>query len=319
MLLLFMTITVFSQKINLEGVWILDKITFESGNIIEINDPDFSTYSKYKFSNTKMEVNGVEVPVTILPKKISTPSLNIDYEFQDKYLILKNLSSGKIIYLLKPESFVEIYPEFIPKKIILDDKFAYEENLVINSDFNRVGGFDVYLRDFIYNYKDYSKNKNQFIVQFIVTKESKITDIKILKGLSSDFDNKLISYIKNSEKFFKNKTNKDLLIKKANAISIENDWHSNLSKEDRAIIKIYEKGNSFYMKNDFENAIKTYEKVNSLGGANENSMIKSIYVSLGVSYLATNKMKLACESFNKAGGFTNFNSRNYLINFCNKK
>lgn len=319
MLLLFITITVFPQNINLEGVWILDKITFENGNIIEINDPDFSTYSQYKFSNNKMEVNGVEVPITILPKKISTPALNIDYEFQDKYLLLKNLSNGKIIYLLKPESFVEMYPEFLPKKIILDDISVYEENLVIRADFNRLGGFDVYLRDFMYSYKDYPKDRNQFIVQFVVTKESKVTDIKVIKGLSNDFDSKLISYIKNSEKFFKNQTNKDFLIKKTNSIHIENEGHSDLSKEDRSIIKIYEKGNSFYLKNDFANAIKTYEQVNSLGANNENSMLRSIYVNLGVSYLATNKIESACESFNKAGGLVNFKSRNYIINFCNKK
>ncbi len=319
LLLLFVTVTAFSQNTNLGGTWILDKVTFENGNIIEINDPDFSSYSQYKFSNNTMEINGVEIPITVTSKKISTPVLNIDFEFQDKYLLLKNFTKGKVIYLLKPESFVEMYPEFIPKKIDLDGKSIYEENLVLKPEFNRTGGFDAYFRDFITNYPDYPKVNNQFIVQFVITKDSKITDIKILKGLSTDFDTKLVLYLKNSEKFFKNLTNKDFLIKRTNSINFEDEYRSHTSKEDRNIIKIFEKGNGFFLKNDFINAVKTYEQVNSLQINNTNGMLRLIYLNLGISYLANNKIESACENFNKAGGLINFKSRNYIINFCINK
>jgi hypothetical protein len=201
----------------------------------------------------------------------------------------------------------------------LEEKSIYEESLVLKPEFNRIGGFDAYFRDFITNYKDYPRVNNQFIVQFVVTKDSKVTDIKVLKGLSADFDNKLMLHLKNSEKFFKNLTNKDYLIKRTNSINFEDENRSHISKEDRNIIKIYEKGNEFYLKNDFVNAIKTYEQVNSLQVTNMNGMLRLIYLNLGVSYLANNKVESACESFNRAGGLANFKSRNYVINFCNKK
>lgn len=93
------------------------------------------------------------------------------------------------------------------------------------------------------------------------------------------------------------------------------------SKNERIISNIYEKGRVFYEKNDFENAKKTYSKINEIiinqdlknrFGYN----IDQIYINLGISYLASNEIQKFCESFRKVGDETNFKVRNYLKKFC---
>lgn len=322
LVLLFIAFMGFCQDIKLNGTWILDKVTFANGNALEINNNNYSFYSQYKFSNNKMEINGGEVPITITSKQIITPALKIDYEFQGKYLLLKNYDSDKITYLLKPEVFLELYPEFQPKEIKIEDKIVYQENLVIKPDFSYTGGFNKYFRDFFINYNNFPKNSSFFAVQFIVTKESKINDLKIQESISPDFDSKFIQYLKNGEKFLKNNTGKDILITRRQKISKLNDSKvdGNMSTEDRNIVKVYEKGNSFYLKNDFEKAIESYEKINALNLTDkDNEILRLLYINLGVSYLTKENISAACDSFNKAGGLTNFKSRNYVINFCSKK
>lgn len=319
LILLFTIFMGFCQNIKLDGTWILDKETFANGNPLEVNNNSYSYYYQYKFSNNKMEINGVEVSVTITPKQIITPALKIDYEFQDKYLILKN-ANDKIVYLLKPESFLEMYPEFQPTEIKIGDEIAFQENLIVKPDFNYIGGFNKYFQDFFMNNNDFPKDNNRLEVQFIVTKESKIKDLKIVEGISADFDSKFIQYLKNGEKFFKNNSGKDIFIKRSQKITL-NDFNpsGNMSKDDRKLVKIYEKGNSFYLKNDFEKAIETYEQINTLNlTSKDNEILRSIYINLGVSYLTKENISTACNNFNKAGGLTNFKSRNYVINFCSK-
>lgn len=320
LLLLFSFFIGFCQIKKLDGIWILDKTTFIDGSPLEVNSSTFSYYSQYKFSNNKMEINGVEVPITITPKQIMTPALKIDYEFQGSYLLLKNLNEGQIVYLLNPKSFLEIYPEFMPKEIKVEDKTVYQENLIIKPDFNYKGGFNKYFQDFFMNYNDFPKDSNILEIQFVVTKDSKINDLNILKGISKDFDLKFIQYIRNGEKLFNNNSGKDILIKRSQKIRLNDSGSRNsMSREDKDLIKIYEKGNSFYLKNDFEKAIETYEKINSLNFVNkDNEILKLAYINLGVSYLAKENISAACDSFNNAGGLTNFKSRNYVINFCNK-
>lgn len=319
--LLFIFFKGFCQNVKLEGIWILDKITYANGSPLEVNDKTYSTYYQYKFSNNKMEINDAEVPVSITSKQIITPALKIDYEFQDKYLLLKNLNKDKIYYLLKPESFLELYPEFQPEEIKIEDKMVCLENVIVKPDFNYTGSFNKYFRDFFINYNDLPKGNNFFAVQFIVTKESKIDDLKIQKSVSPDFDSKFIQYLKNGEKFFKNNTGKDILITRRQKIRLDDSKvDGSMSTEDRNVVKVYEKGNSFYLKNDFEKAIESYEQINALNLTNrDNEILRLLYINLGVSYLTKENISAACDSFNKAGGLTNFKSRNYVINFCSKK
>lgn len=177
--------------------------------------------------------------------------------------------------------------------------------------------------------KNFTKKKIKFNAQFVVTKESQIENIKILEISDALLEVNLKNYIKKGEKFFNNRTGKDILynINQVINFSVEDDYYRGSNNEqnsqefrkDKEVIKIYKKGNSFYLANNFKKAVEIYEQIKTLGPINNSEILESIYISLGVSYLANENFSGACESFNKAGGLTNFKTRNYIINFCNKK
>lgn len=326
----------FSQNNKLEGRWILDKETELDGNLLPINDYSFSHYEDYKFVGNKMLISGLEMPVTISANKIKTPGSDFEYLFNGKYLILKNIRSKRIYWLLRPDSFIELYPEFRPKEIKIGDRIVYRENMILIPDFNYEGGFNGYLKKISDNYNFLPHTDDYSIFEFIITKDSKMEDIKIIESFSKDFDEILIRQLKNAEKLFRNVTGKDILFQRKQKFKVYDGMFvsSNISsdfdiskdkknnsnhKEMNKIVKIYEKGNSFYLANNFKKAVETYEQIETLGSVSDSEMLESIYIRLGVSHLANETFSAACESFNKAGGITNFKSRNYLLNFCTKK
>lgn len=318
LLISFVTINIFSQSNKLNGTWILDKFIFSDGKPIEVNDKDFSTYAQYDFNNNKMKIDGIEIPITITSNVIQTSATKIEYGFNDKYLFLKFQGDNKIACLLKPEIFLELYPEFQPKQIEYGNISVYLENSIVKPTFIYKGGFNSYLANIVSNYEDFPKTRNYFSAQFILTKDSKIKDIKIINNISEDFDKKAIQAILDSEKYFKNTTGKDFLINRSFSMIIEDTNKKN--KIEKQIDQIEKKGLEYFNNNDFENAIKVYEKLKTINDDGSNNTITKIsYIKLGISYLAINKIAEACESFKKAGDLTNFSVRNYLINFCSKK
>ncbi len=319
LLISLITINIFSQNNKLNGVWILDKFVYSDGRPLEINDNNFSSFSKYEFDNNKMKIQGLEIPITTTSNTIQTNAAKYEYGFDNKYLLLKMQGDEKIACLLKPEKFIELYPEFQLEKIKYNDSDVYKENLIVSPEFTYQGGFNSYLLNTFAQSENYEVANYYFDIQFILTKDSKIKDIKILKGSGDFFEKKVIQTINNSEKYFKNTTGKDFLMNrkfKMNTVESSNQ----MSKVDKQIAKIHENGLKYYMKDDFPNAIKTYEALDLITAANsENQLIKSSYKNLGISYLAINEIGKACNSFKKSGSRTDFEIRNYLINFCSKK
>lgn len=319
LILLFISLYSFGQSSKLLGLWILDKYTLKNGNPIEVNNKDFSTFAEYQFFNNKMIIDGTEIPITITEKNIDTKAAKINYEFKGNYLLLNFDGTEKIAYLLKPENFIELYPEFKPMQQNTDGENLYLENAIVKPEFNYVGGFNSYLRNIFGNYQNYPKSKNYFKAQFIITKNSKILEPKVINSISSDFDKMAIDAIKNSEKYFKNSTGKDFLLTRYFTMNIIDNGNEKLEKEDKQINQIEQKGFAYYNKNEFENAIKEYEKIKNIDFKNSNnSKVKYSLIRLGVSYLAINRIDEACANFRLVGGLTDFQVRNYLINFCQK-
>lgn len=317
----------FSQNSKIEGKWILDKETELNGNLLPINDADFSHSAVYIFAGDKMKISGIDVPITITSNKINTPGFGFEYELKDDYLILKNTASKRVLWLLKPETFIELYPEFRPKEIIIEDKVCFVQNEVIQADFNYKNGFMGFWMDF-FSTNEFDKEQIKFVVQFVVTKESKVEKINFLDINNSKIELRFKDYIKTAEKFFNNKTGKDVFYQVSQIINFRNDNDNYRGQHDDYInnkrppeflkyIKNKKKADDAYLKNDFKNAINLYEKMDV--SKTYSFHTSDMYLKLGVSYLATENINAGCVNFEKAGGLTNFKTRNYIINFCNKK
>ena len=319
-ILFFFSLLYYSQNTKLLGIWILDKYEYKNGKPLEVNNRKFSVFSEYQFFNNKMIIDGVEIPILLNDHFIKTSASKINYVLKGDYLLLNFEGDETIAFLLRPEKFAEKYQEFQPKQQNINGKIVYLENEVVKPEFIYLGGFNSFFKKIFENYTDYPKSRNSFKIEFTLTKDSKITDLKVINSISNDFDKKAITEIKNSEILFKNTTGKDFIFIKEVTINNLDKGNNKVTKNDKLINKIDQKAFEYYNKNDFENAIKEFEKLKNIASNNleNNGIKKQALIRLGVSYLALNKINEACVNFNLAGNLTDFSVRNYLINFCAK-
>lgn len=137
-------------------------------------------------------------------------------------------------------------------------------------------------------------------------------------SIDTVYDNDYIVALKKSEKYLKNLTDKDLLITK----EINNlKWAKDLSnKEEKQLYKLIENGLEYYNVNNFEKAIENFSQIKNLKIENNRfkTLIKESMINLGISYLAIGKNEEACKVFLEIGDKTDFEIRNYLIDFCSK-
>ncbi len=308
-----------SQQEKLQGNWILDKIYYQNGNLLEVNHPLYSNFTEYNFRGNNLEINNQKFKTSIDNSTISTNFRKLNYKLENKYLIINENGDDKTYSFLKTSDYLEKYPEFEPKEITYNDKRVFESNSVIKPEFNYTENFEDFIRDNISSYSSTSATNNFFKARFILTKENKITDLQIVDGISKTFDSEYKKALLKSEKFIKNNYGKDLLV--TQTFNFFKLFASLTNKEEKQIYNFIQKGDSFYEKNDFKSAIINYEKLLSL---NINPITKDrfgykldqAFINLGISYLATGNNSKACESFMKVGDKTNFKVRNYLMNFC---
>ena len=314
--------TLNAQNVKLNGVWILDKIFYKNGNPLEINHTMYSTFMEYEFINNKMKVSiskysdGNVFDVIISDKKISNYYRVINYEFINDQLMLNDEGDEKVMIFIRKDKFIEAYPEFAMSKLLYKDKEVYVPNYFNEPRFNYVG--DLY--DFLRKKTPTLSNRyfvGDLVFKFILTKDSKIEDIEINNTISKKLENELRESLNQAEKLYKNDTGKDLLIIKSYRYLKFSEKSNNLEKKIQELIR---NGNKFYEENDFENSIIAYNEAIELNIDNENDInninFYHVYIKLGISYLAQNDAELACECFEEIGTKTNFDVRNYIINFC---
>lgn len=308
-----------SQQNRLQGKWILDKIYYQNGNPLEINHPLYSTFIEYDFKGNNLEINNSKFKFSIDGSIITTNTRKLNYKIENEYLIINESGSDKVYYFLKGTDFLKTYPEFEPQEITYADKTVFEANSVVKPEFNYSESFEEFIRKNIPSYSPTSATNNFFKAKFILTKENKITDIQIIDGISKRFDAEFKMALLKSEKFLRNTSDKDLLV--TQTFNFFKMFASLGNKEEVQICNFIQKGDKLYEKNEFKNAIINYEKLLSINisAATKERFgfnLNRAYINLGVSYLAVGNIPKACEAFMKVGDKTNFQVRNYLINFC---
>lgn len=318
-ILLFSSSFCYSQENNLIGKWILVRTLFDTGKKIEINSPNYSSKLTYTISPDKLKINSQSFNSTFTSNKIKTPFRIINYSLRENYLLIQDEGDNKISYFLKIKDFIKKFPEFSLKEAQRNGITFYVDNDLSGYEFNNEHSFEEFIDK---NTRDRSskdfKNLN-FQVEFILTAENKIKDIKILNSIDNDFDNDYINALKKAEPFLENISGKDLLIfKEVNQLKWANDLND---KEEKKLYKSRANGLEYFRNNKFEKAIVEFSQIQDLQIKNNRfkTLIKESLLNLGVSYLAIGNNDNACKIFNKIGDKTDFEIRNYLIDFCEKK
>lgn len=313
-LIFFASISYNAQDNRLTGNWVLENIKYTNGKSLEVNHPLYSTFLEYNFFENKLSINDNVIPYSIENNKIVTSSGKINFKFSDNYLIINNENTDLAYYFLSSENFLKTHPEFEPKQISNNNRIVYLENQIVKPIFKGDGSFNNYLSDHNADTTNIPSN-SEFSIKFIINSKNKIENIEIIKSVSNAFDSKFIQNLKSSEQYINNFSSKDLLITRKYIYNSNQYKKNNIKK---SIDKILVEGNKYFQKNDFNNAIKSWSKLESLEySLEEKYLLDTALIKLGISYLAIGKQEDACKTFKKVGDLTNFRVRNFLINYCN--
>jgi hypothetical protein len=316
LLIIFLIVYIknFTQSQRLKGDWILDKIVKSNGENLEINNPKYSMPIFYKINSNQLSINEIKFKAEFHPDQISLENRNFKYRFEEKYLLLQE--GDEISLLLRAEDFIKKYPEFKPKIEVRNNDSLLVANKIIRPIFNNEETFDDFIIPLITQEASKDMNDLYFKVQYILTKDNKISNIQILDKRSPQYDSQFVQALKKAEKYFQNPYGKDLLVtKEMHFLKFYQDLKD---KSEKNLYDIINAGFNYYNNNNFEKAIEELSKLDELQikGNHFKMRFQDAYIKLGISYLAIGKNDQACISFKKAGDLTDFEVRNYLINFC---
>lgn len=306
----------FCQPNELIGKWILDKTVYSDGKLLEINNPLFSSKSIYEIRPNYLSINNQNLKAQFSPNQIKLEHRILEFWTEENYLLVQEKDDNKIHLFLKADDFIIKYPEFKPKTEIRNNDTITIANEIIGAEFNNELTFDEFLWKNMPDHPSKSFSNLYFNAEFILTRDNKIKEIKILNSISKDYDNEFLLALKKAEKYFVNNLKTDIVVNKENNFL---KWKEDLNKNEKYLYDLISNGDAYYMKNEFAEAIVEYEKIKELNIEKNrfNIMIREAYIKLGVSYLAINQKEKACSTFQNIGKTTNFWIRNYLINFCN--
>mgnify|MGYP003611815754 CR=1 FL=1 len=316
--LLFLFVKGNSQNKNLIGTWILDKVFYANGKDMEVNNEFFSYKMIYQIAPNRIAMNDYLFDAVFSDKQIQIGNRKMDYEFRGHYLLVKDVDDNKIYSFLKRADFIKKFPEFQPHTEIRDGDTLLVANSVTKPIFNSEITFSDFLNKNMFQGSSKNEKDLYFEAEYIVTKENKIKSISIIDGRNKRYDSEFILALKKAEVFVHNPYGQDLLVKKE--VDFLRFFKDLELQDEKSLFKIIEKGEFYYNKQSFQKAATEFEKIASLEiGENKYRMaIADANLKLAISYLGTNQIDKACTTLKNIGDKTNFNIRNYLINFCEK-
>jgi tetratricopeptide (TPR) repeat protein len=311
---LIICIKTYSQSQKLRGEWILDKIVQPDGKNLEINNSKYSFRLFYFINQDELVIYNQKFKAKFYNDKISLENRMFKYWFEDDYLVMQE--GNEISLLLKEEDFIKKYPEFQPKIEVRNNDSLLVANQVIRPIFNHEKTFDDFIIPLMKQENSKDMDDLYFKIEYILTKDNKITNIKILDKRTPQYDTQFVQALMQAEKYFKNPYGVDMLVtEEKHFLKFSHDLND---KSEKDLYHIIGNGFEYYNNNQFEKAIENLSKLDKLQIKDNRfiSRFRDGYIKLGISYLAVGKNEQACTSFRKAGDLTTFEVRNYLKDFC---
>lgn len=314
-----------AQPTELIGKWILVRTLNNNNTRLDINNSDYSKKMIYQIDKNSFKINGQLFKPKFKENIINLSDKNypeFTYTIKENYLITKEIKGHTTNYFLKVDDFIKRFPEFSLKEIDYNDRKVYLDNGISAYDFNHDLTYDFFI---LLNGNSNSDKRNiinpdslplQF--EYILTVDNKIKDFKIINSENNLADNDYIERFKKASKYFKNTTDKDVLLRYT-GVSITS-YPELTNKDEKRLFEISAQIDRYYYKNEFINIIDLYDEFTKLKIKPNrfNKFKDDNYIRLGVSFLAQNRIDEACISFKNVGDITDFRVRNYLLDFCQK-
>ena len=313
-LCLFISSKNFSQSQKLMGEWILDRVYPSNGKKLEINNRKYSIFLSYKVTPNELMINDQKFEAVFLKDQIKLKDRDLNYWYDGDYLLVQD--ENEIYTFLKKNDFTKKNPEFNPKIDFVKNDTVIIANQIIKPRFNNKRTFDGFVTNNISVDSYKSDDDRYFKAEFVLTKDNKITQIKIIDPFTPQYHSEFIQALKKAEEYFENPYRKDMVITYENFFQ---KWVGSLkAKDEKELYSILNIGYKNFYKNNFKKTIETLSKLDGIKvrDIELNPSVREAYVLLGISYLVLNQNDNACINFNKAGSLTDFEVRNYLKDFC---
>lgn len=318
LIILFPTL-IFAQGDNIKGKWILDYVTYENGDPLEIEHPLFSTFKSLDISDKNVIIDGISKnKAQTYVGRIVMRYIKYKYHFDNKYLILKEDNDNKFYYYLRILDFKKKYPETKSEYVEYENKSVLKYNELLNIDILNSFNFESKAK-FHENIKSYKKHlftNKLFKATFILTADNRIENVKIEKSISPKFDEDFIEASHNLTMLYTNNTCNDVLMEyydymgkywlKRTDIQIE-------FFKNKAIADYYYTNKQFNLAKEIYTIL--YNSKDVLNGT-DNDVVDEVYKKLYVSLLHTDKLIEGCILLNDIKETNYFEVRNYLKEYC---
>lgn len=318
LILLFPTL-LFAQGDNIKGKWILDYVTYENGNPLEIEHPLFSTFKSLEINDKYIIIDKInKIKAQTYVGRIATRYIKYKYHIDNKYLVLKEDKDDKLFYYLRILDFKKKYPDTKSQYVEYEGKKVLKYNELLNIDILNRYNFDS-ISKFHKNIKSYKKHlfANKMLkATFILTADNKIENVKIEKSISRKFDEDFIEASHNLTMLYTNNTGNDVLMEHYDYLGKYFIKRNDLQKEffaNKLIADYYFTNKQFQLSKEIYsmlyNSKDILDPVDS-GVANE------IYKKLYISLLHTNNLLEACIMLNDIKESNYFDVKNYIKEYC---
>jgi len=318
LILLFPTL-IFAQGDNIKGKWILDYVTYENGDPLEIEHPLFSTFKSLDISDKYIIIDGISKNKSqVYVGRIVMRYIKYKYHFDNKYLVLKEDSDDKLYYFLRILDFKKNYPETRSEYVEYENKSVLKYNKLLNIDILNSFNFDSVAK-FQENIKSYKKHlftNKLFKATFILTADNKIEDVKIEKSISPKFDEDFIEASHNLTMLYTNNTDNDVLMEYYDYMGKYWPKRTDVQIEffkNKVIADYYYTNKQFNLSKEIYTIL--YSSKDVLNGT-DNHIVNEIYKKLYISLLHTNNLLEACILLNDIKETNYFDVRNYLKEYC---
>ena len=319
LLIVLFPIVIFAQGDNIKGKWILDYVTYENGDPLEIEHPLFSTFKSLDISDKHVIIDGISKNKSqVYVGRIVMQHIKYKYHIDNKYLVLKEDDADKLYYFLRILDFKKKYPDTKSEYVEYENRSVLKYNRLLNIDILNSFNFDSVAK-FQENIKSYKKHlftNKLFKATFILTADNKIENVKIEKSISPKFDEDFIKASHNLTMLHTNNTGNDVLMEYYDYMG--KYWPKRTDAQieffkNKVIADYYYTNKQFNLSKEIYTIL--YSSKDVLTGI-DNHIVNEIYKKLYISLLHTNNLLEACILLNDIKETNYFEVKNYLKEYC---